>query len=419
MSISVIRGMRDIFGPEISHWHRAESIFRSVSDDFAYQEFRTPMLESTDLFKRGVGEETDIVGKEMYTFEDRGGDSVTLRPELTAPIVRACIEHSLVRHNPSLRLWYYGPQFRYERPQKGRYRQFHQFGAECIGSANPEADVEIILLAYETLRRYGVSDIRLELNSLGNADVRRRYREALVEYLTSRQDELCQDSRRRMQTNPLRVLDSKDEADRSVVEGAPQLHDFFDESSSAHFTAVRTLLDVSGVPYVINPRLVRGLDYYNHTVFEFTTDALGTQNAVGGGGRYDGLFAQLGGGDVPAVGFSIGVERMILLWQAENADQQPEQSARVYLVSVGDDARLPIQLIALRLRRAGIHVVTDVLRRSVKAQMKDANREGAAFTVMIGDEELAASTAVVKNMLTGEQVTVPQAEIETVVSFHE
>ncbi|HBB25981.1 MAG TPA: histidine--tRNA ligase, partial [Bacteroidetes bacterium] len=241
--------MRDIFGPEIGHWHRAESIFRSVSDDFAYQEFRTPMLESTELFKRGVGEETDIVGKEMYTFEDRGGDSVTLRPELTAPIVRACIEHSLVRHNPSLRLWYYGPQFRYERPQKGRYRQFHQFGAECIGSANPEADVEIILLAYETLRRYGVADFRLELNSLGSADVRRRYREALVEYLTVHQAELCEDSRRRMQTNPLRVLDSKDESDRIVVEGAPQLHDFFDQPSSEHFTSVRTLLDASGVPY--------------------------------------------------------------------------------------------------------------------------------------------------------------------------
>jgi histidyl-tRNA synthetase len=419
VSISVIRGMRDIFGTEISYWQRAESIFRSVSDDFAYQEFRTPMLESTELFKRGVGEETDIVGKEMYTFEDRGGDSVTLRPELTAPIVRACIEHSLVRHNPSLRLWYYGPQFRYERPQKGRYRQFNQFGAECIGSAHPEADAEIILLAYETLRRYGVSGFRLELNSLGSAEVRLRYRQALVDYLTSRQSELSEDSRRRMQTNPLRVLDSKDETDRVVVEEAPRLNDFFDEPSSAHFTSVRTLLDVSGVPYVINPRLVRGLDYYNHTVFEFTTDALGTQNAIGGGGRYDGLFAMLGGGDVPAVGFSIGVERMILLWQAEHADQQPEQQPRVYLVAVGDDARLPIQLIALRLRRAGIHVVTDVLRRSVKAQLKDANREGAVFAVMIGDEELAASTAVVKNMLTGEQVTVPQAEIETLVAAHE
>lgn len=419
MSINVIRGMRDILGDEIGQWHRAESIFASVADDFAYQELRTPMLENTELFKRGVGEETDIVGKEMYTFEDRGGDSVTLRPELTAPIVRACIEHSLVRHNPSLRLWYHGPQFRYERPQKGRYRQFHQFGAECIGSPNPEADVEIILMANETLRRYGVSRYRLELNSLGSADVRKRYREALVAYLTAHSAELSQDSQRRMVTNPLRVLDSKEAADQQIVEGAPKLHDFFDEASTEHFQTVRTLLEVAGIDYVINPRLVRGLDYYNHTVFEFTTDALGTQNAVGGGGRYDGLFAMLGGGEVPAVGFSIGIERMILLWQAEHGDPVQGAARGVYLVAVGDAARLPIQLLALRLRRAGMHVVTDILRRSVKAQMKDANRENVAFTVMIGDEELAASTAVVKNMITGEQVTLPQTEIETAVNVHE
>ncbi|MBU3699982.1 MAG: histidine--tRNA ligase [Candidatus Kapabacteria bacterium] len=419
MSISVIRGMRDIFGAEIEHWHRAESIFRSVADGFAYEEFRTPLLESTDLFKRGVGQETDIVGKEMYTFEDRGGDSVTLRPEMTAPIVRACIEHNLVRHNPTQRLWYYGPQFRYDRPQKGRYRQFHQFGAECIGSANPEADVEIILLASETLRRFGVTRYRLEINSLGTADVRTRYRQALVEFLTERSSELSEDSKRRMQSNPLRVLDSKDEADRRACQGAPSLMEYFDQQSADHFAAVRALLDVAGIEYDINPRLVRGLDYYNHTVFEFTTDALGTQNAIGGGGRYDPLFTLLGGGDVPAVGFSIGVERMILLWQAEHGDESQGANRGVYLVSIGDEARLPVQLLALRLRRAGIHVVTDVLRRSVKSQMKDANRAGVAYTVMIGDTELASSTAVVKNMLTGTEETVAQTDIETLVRAHD
>ncbi len=419
MSISAIRGMRDIFGAEIGQWHRAESIFRSVADEFAYEEFRTPLLESTDLFKRGVGQETDIVGKEMYTFEDRGGDSVTLRPEMTAPIVRACIEHNLVRHNPTQRLWYCGPQFRYDRPQKGRYRQFHQFGAECIGSVHPEADVEIILLANEALRRFGVTRYRLELNSLGTAEVRGRYRQALVEYLTAHSIELSEDSRRRIQTNPLRVLDSKEEVDQRVCDGAPNLMDFFDDASADHFRAVRALLDVAGIEYDINPRLVRGLDYYNHTVFEFTTDALGTQNAIGGGGRYDPLFTLLGGGDVPAVGFSIGIERMILLWQAEHGDDAQGASRGVYLVCIGDEARLPVQLLALRLRRAGVHVVTDLLRRSVKSQMKDANRANVSFTVMIGESELASSTAVIKNMVTGQETTVAQTDIETVVSGHE
>lgn len=419
MSITAIRGMRDIFGKEIAQWHRAESIFRSVAGDFSYEEFRTPLLESTDLFKRGVGEETDIVGKEMYTFEDRGGDSLTLRPELTAPIVRACIEHSLLHHSPTLRLWYCGPQFRYERPQKGRYRQFHQFGAECIGSSHPEADVEIILLAHETLRRFGLTQYRLELNSLGSAEVRRRYREALVSYLESHSGELSEDSRRRMHANPLRVLDSKDEADIRVSADAPRLADFYDEASAEHFNAVRLLLDVSGIPYVVNPKLVRGLDYYNHTVFEFTTDLLGSQNAVGGGGRYDQLFSTLGGGDIPAVGFSIGIERMLLLWEAEHGSEPVRPPKGVYVISIGEMARVPVQLIIHRLRCSGHHVVSDLQRRSVKAQMKDANRAGVAFTVMIGDDEIAASTAVIKNMLTGEQQTVAQTDIESVVGRHE
>ena len=419
MSITAIRGMRDIYGPEMRQWHRAESIFRDVADAFAYDEFRTPILESTDLFKRGVGEETDIVGKEMYTFEDRGGDSVTMRPEMTAPIVRACIEHSLLHHSPTLRLWYGGPQFRYDRPQKGRYRQFHQFGAECIGSPHPEADIEIILLAHETLRRFGVAKFQLEINSLGTSDVRLRYRQALVEYLTAHEGELSEDSRRRMHANPLRVLDSKEESDRRVAAGAPRLEDFFDEASSDHFRAVRTLLDVAGIAYVVNPHLVRGLDYYNHTVFEFTTDALGSQNAIGGGGRYDPLFAMLGGGDVPAVGFSIGIERLLLLWEAEHGQLADAEPHGIYIIGIGDDARVPVQLIMHRLRRAGYHVVSDIQRRSVKAQMKDANRAGVAFTVMLGESEIATSTVVLKNMITGEQQTIAQSDIERVIGQHE
>ena len=413
MSLQAIRGTRDIFGPEMLAWHRVEEIFRDVTRSFSYEEFRTPIIESTELFKRGVGEETDIVGKEMYTFDDRGGDSITLRPEMTAPIVRAMIEHSILHHHPLTRLWYAGPQFRYERPQKGRYRQFHQFGAECIGSAHPESDVEIILLAHEVLRRTGLKSFILELNSLGTASVRQSYRQALVEYLTQHQDELSDDSQRRITTNPLRVLDSKDEKDQSIIAAAPLLSSFYDESSAAHFAAVRTLLDVAGIPYVVNPLLVRGLDYYNQTVFEFTTTALGTQNAIGGGGRYDPLFAKLGGGDVPAVGFSIGIERVILLLEAEQGGWQEEQSSGVYLCAIGEDAILPVQTIAFRLRRAGIHVITDLQRRSMKAQMKEANRQRVKWTVMIGENELANSTAVVKSMETGEQQTVAQHDLET------
>jgi histidyl-tRNA synthetase len=420
MSIQAVRGTRDIHGEEMQKWHRAEQVFRDVAHAFSYQEYRTPIFEQTELFKRGVGQDTDIVGKEMYTFEDRGGDSLTLRPEMTAPIVRACMEHSLLHHNPIQRLWYAGPQFRYDRPQKGRYRQFHQFGAECIGSPHPEADAEIILLAYEALRRYGVTSFTLEINSLGTADVRSAYRAALIAFLEQHAGQLSEDSQKRMHANPLRVLDSKDERDKTVVAQAPLLRDYLDDASRAHMEAVLVLLDAAGVPYRVNPYLVRGLDYYNHIVFEFTTDALGTQNAIGGGGRYDPLFSILGGGEQSAVGFSIGIERMILLHDAEHADSVEKPAPHgVYISAIGDQARLPVQIIALRLRRKGVHVVTDLLRRSVKAQMKDANRENVAFSVMIGESELADQTAVVKNMITGEQVTVEQGNIESVVLKHE
>lgn len=396
-------------------WHRVEEIFRDVTRTFSYEEFRTPIIESTELFKRGVGEETDIVGKEMYTFDDRGGDSITLRPEMTAPIVRAMIEHSILHHHPLTRLWYAGPQFRYERPQKGRYRQFHQFGAECIGSAHPESDAEIILLAHEVLCRTGLKSFTLELNSLGTASVRHIYRQALIEYLTRNKDGLSDDSQRRITKNPLRVLDSKDRKDKDIIAAAPLLSSFYDDTSAAHFAAVRALLDVAGVPYVINPLLVRGLDYYNQTVFEFTTTALGTQNAIGGGGRYDPLFAMLGGGDVPAVGFSIGIERVVLLLEAEQGGWQEESSRGVYLCAIGDEAILPVQTIAYRLRRAGLHVVTDLQRRSMKAQMKEANKQRVKWTVMIGENELANSTAVLKSMETGEQQTVAQLDLETIL----
>lgn len=415
MSLQAVRGTKDILPPEIEQWHAVEAIFRDVAREFAYDEIRTPIFESTELFKRGVGEETDIVGKEMYTFEDRGGDSLTLRPEMTASVVRALIEHSLLRHSPVMRLWYAGPQFRYDRPQKGRYRQFHQFGAECVGSPNPESDAEIILVAYETLRRCGCSAFTLEINTLGTQSVRQQYREQLVAYLRQHHASLSADSQRRVETNPLRVLDSKDERDRAIIADAPSILDVLDDDSRAHFHAVLSLLDVANVPYTINATLVRGLDYYNHTVFEFTTTELGTQNAIGGGGRYDPLFAMLGGGDVPAVGFSIGIERMLLLREHEQGASSEQERDGVYLCAIGEAAVLPAHALALRLRRQGLRVVTDVMRRSIKAQMKEANRHLVKYAVMLGETELADGTVVVKDLHSTEQQTVRQSELETIL----
>lgn len=410
--ISVVRGMRDLFGAELRAWQRAEEVFRSMSAAFGYEELRTPILEHTELFARGVGQETDIVGKEMYSFEDRGGDSVTLRPEMTAAIVRAAIEHNFVRHSPTTRIWYAGPQFRYERPQKGRYRQFHQYGAECLGSPHPEADVEIISLAYNVLATIGVTKFTLEVNTLGNATSRAAYREALVTYLRANVERLTEDSRRRLERNPLRVLDSKDEQDKPVIAEAPKLSDYLDVESRQHFEAVRLMLDVAGIPYVHNPLLVRGLDYYCHTVFEFTTTELGTQNAIGGGGRYDPLFSLIGGADTPAVGFSLGIERVMMLLEQERGEWGAEKGIDVFAISIGDAARLPLRLISLRLRRQGYSVVEDLQRRSVKAQMRDADKHGARYTITMGDDELAQGTVVVKNMATGEQQSVADTNVE-------
>lgn len=415
MSLQAVRGTKDILPSEIAQWHAVEAIFRDVAREFAYEEIRTPIFESTELFKRGVGEETDIVGKEMYTFADRGGDSLTLRPEMTAPVVRALVEHSLLRHQPVMRLWYAGPQFRYDRPQKGRYRQFHQFGAECVGSPNPESDAEIILVACETLRRCGCSAFTLEINTLGTSSVRQTYRETLVAYLREHHALLSADSQRRMETNPLRVLDSKDERDVAIVAGAPSILDVLDADSRSHFEAVLALLDVAGVPYKINSTLVRGLDYYNHTVFEFTTTALGSQNAIGGGGRYDPLFAMLGGGDVPAVGFSIGIERMLMLREHEHVVPAESERDGVYLCAIGAEAILPAHVLALRLRRQGLRVVTDVMRRSMKGQLKEANRHNVKYAVMLGENELVEGTVVVKDLQSTEQQTIRQTELETLL----
>lgn len=419
--MKAVRGMRDVFGEEMATWHRVEQIFRTVSAAFGYHEFRTPMLEHTELFARGVGEGSDIVGKEMYTFLDRGGDSVTMRPEMTAPIVRAAIEHNILRHQPTSRLWYYGPLFRYERPQKGRYRQFHQFGAELLGSPHPEADAEIIMLAYETLRAVGaklIEGVALEINTLGTASTREAYREALVQHFVAHRSTLSEDSQRRLDTNPLRILDSKHPDDQSLIADAPALRTYLDEAAHMHFDTVRLLLDAAGIPYTVNDRLVRGLDYYSHTVFEITTTQLGSQNAVCGGGRYDPLFEMVGGTPAPAVGFSIGVERLVLLLEQMEGGLQPPSRVQVAVIALAEEARLPAQLVALRLRRDGVSVITDVQRRSAKAQLNAAVKEQAQYAILLGTDELAAGTAMVKNLATASQETVSVERISPYLQQH-
>ncbi|MDG2326119.1 MAG: histidine--tRNA ligase, partial [Halioglobus sp.] len=350
-NIRAIRGMNDILPDVTPSWQYVETVIGSLMASYGYSEMRMPIVEQTDLFRRGVGETTDIVEKEMYTFLDRNEESLTLRPEGTAGCVRAAIQHGLL--NTVQRLWYTGAMFRYERPQKGRQRQFHQVGAEAFGVASPDMDAEVILLTARLWRELGIAeDVQLQLNSIGNAESRNAYRDALVAYLRERVDALDEDSQRRLDSNPLRILDSKNQETQAVLDGAPSLVDFLDEESAADFSRLRELLDAAGVAYSLNPRLVRGLDYYNKTVFEWVTDRLGAQGTVCGGGRYDGLVEQLGGKSVPGVGFAMGIERLVLL--LEECGQLPpaEASADVYVVSFGDSAQTAALAAAEQLRDA-------------------------------------------------------------------
>ncbi|WP_101674352.1 histidine--tRNA ligase [Alloalcanivorax mobilis] len=393
--IASIRGMNDILPEQTPLWQWLEARVRAVLGAYGYQEIRTPILEQTDLFKRSIGEVTDIVEKEMYTFEDRNGDSLTLRPEGTASCVRAAEEHGLL-YNQSRRLWYQGPMFRHERPQAGRYRQFHQIGVETFGMQGPDIDAEVILLTARLWKELGLADqVTLELNSLGDSDDRARYREALVAYLKEHQAGLDEDSRKRLERSPLRVLDSKDAGTREVLENAPRLADYLNDEARAHFQSLRELLDRAGIEYVINPYLVRGLDYYGKTVFEWTTRALGAQGTVCAGGRYDGLVEQLGGKPTPAVGFAMGIERLILLIEQRN----PELPAplALYITAMGDVQAHALAL-AERLRDAlpGVGIQCHCGGGSFKSQMKKADRSGARFALILGEDEVAAGTVTVK-----------------------
>ncbi|MFA6409822.1 MAG: histidine--tRNA ligase [Gammaproteobacteria bacterium] len=388
--LQAIRGMNDILPNETPHWQHLESILQNLMASYGYQEVRSPILESTELFVRTIGEVTDIVSKEMYTFEDRNGDSLTLRPEGTASCVRLGLEHGLL-HNQTQRLWYMGPMFRHERPQKGRYRQFHQFGIEVFGLPGPDIDIEVLLLAARLWRLLGIENkVRLEINTLGTSACRARYREALVAYLQDNISQLDEDSQKRLTTNPLRILDSKNPALKDLILGAPKLLDYLDDNAREHFSRLKAMLDGLGIKYIVNPNLVRGLDYYCHTVFEWVTDELGAQGAICAGGHYDNLVAELGGQSTPAIGFAIGLERLLAL-VSEN--WKLEAAPHVYLLMLGEDAEVSGFELAEELRDAipTLRLLTNCNGGDFAKQMKRADKSGAKLALV-----LDKATVVVK-----------------------
>lgn len=406
--IQAIRGMNDCLPEQTPAWQQAEAVLRDLMRAYGYAEVRMPIMEVTGLFKRAIGEVTDVVEKEMYTFDDRNGDSMTLRPEGTAGCVRAGIEHGLL-YNQERRMWYMGPMFRYERPQKGRYRQFHQFGVEVFGLQGPDIDAELIMLTARLWKTLGVSEhLVLQLNSLGQPEERAEYRQALVAYLEQHKDQLDEDSQRRLYTNPLRVLDSKNQQVQALLQDAPVLGDYFGEQTQAHFEGLKALLTSAGIDFEINPRLVRGLDYYNLTVFEWVTESLGAQGTVCGGGRYDGLVEQLGGQATPAVGFAMGMERLVLLLDTLNQlDAQPAL-ADVYLAMMGDSSQVAGFALAEQLRDQlpGLRVMSHCGGGNFKKQLKRADKSGAGIALILGEDEIARGEVTVKYLRgQGEQQT--------------
>jgi histidyl-tRNA synthetase len=395
-NIQAIRGMRDILPDQTPLWQLLEDRVRTVLAGYGYSEIRMPVLEMTELFKRSIGEVTDIVEKEMYTFDDRSGDSLTMRPEGTAGCVRAGIENGLF-HNQVQRLWYQGPMFRHERPQKGRFRQFNQIGVETYGMEGPDIDLEVILITNRIWKALGLKGLELQINTLGSSAERMIYREELVAYLSAKQEQLDEDSKRRLDTNPLRILDTKNPDMQELITGAPSLMEYLSDESMIHFKELCAGLDSAGVSYVLNPRLVRGLDYYSRTVFEWVTDRLGAQGTVCAGGRYDGLVEQLGGRSTPAIGFAMGVERLIsLLEESETASQTEELHA--YMVLVGDEPQRQGLMLAERLRDQipGLRLLTNCGGGSFKSQFKKADRSGARVALVIGEDELERGVAGIK-----------------------
>jgi histidyl-tRNA synthetase len=409
--------MPDILPDASGTWQYLESVVREIAESYGYRNIRLPLLEHTDLFRRSIGEVTDIVEKEMYTFDDRNGESLTLRPEATAGMVRAGITNGLL-HNQRQKLWTAGPMFRYEKPQKGRYRQFHQFDVEALGYEGPDVDAELIIMSARIWARLGIERLTLELNSLGTPEARRRYRDDLVSYFSGVKNRLDQDSIRRLEQNPLRILDSKNPEMQDIVAAAPVMLDYLDDESTEHFDGLRSLLDAAGVEYTVNPRLVRGLDYYNRTVFEWVTDALGSQGAVCSGGRYDGLVEKLGGRATPAIGWAMGIERFVALFEASGGEA-PSGDVDVYIAALGAGTLEKAFEMAETLRDdvAGIRIEVNLGGGSFKSQMKRADKSGAEFALILGETELAEARVGLKPLRsTDEQVPVALNELAGVLA---
>ncbi|AUR31126.1 histidine--tRNA ligase [Morganella morganii] len=418
--IQSVRGMNDYLPADTAVWQRIENTLKRILTSYGISEIRTPIVEHTPLFQRAIGEVTDVVEKEMYSFQDREENvSLTLRPEGTAGCVRAGIEKGLL-YNQEQRLWYIGPMFRHERPQKGRYRQFHQLGAEVFGLSGPDIDAELIMMTARWWRELGIAEhVTLELNSIGSLQARANYREALVAFLEQHKDKLDEDCKRRMYTNPLRVLDSKDRVVQELLNDAPALFDYLDEESKAHFDGLCAILDAAGIQYRINQRLVRGLDYYNRTVFEWVTTALGSQGTVCAGGRYDGLVEQLGGHNTPAVGFAMGLERMVLLVQSVNPDFVSETAVTdIYLASFGEGSQVAAMMLAEQIRDSlpDVRIMTNYGGGNFKRQLSRADKNGARIALILGEDEIANGTVTVKELATGEQQTLAQSGLSARLS---
>ncbi|CAG7655176.1 histidine--tRNA ligase [Paenibacillus allorhizosphaerae] len=407
MSIQKPKGTQDLLPGEIEKWQYIETKARELCARFNYKEIRTPVFEHTELFQRGVGETTDIVEKEMYTFLDKADRSISLRPEGTAGVVRAYLENKLYGEPDVNKLYYIGPMFRYEQPQAGRYRQFHQFGVEAFGSQDPSIDAEVIALGYTFYKELGLKEVTVEINSVGNPAVRAAYREHIQRFFAPVKDKLCKDCQSRFDRNPMRILDCK--IDQKYGEGAPTIVEHLDEECSTHFQAVQDYLTAMDIPFRLNPRLVRGLDYYTHTAFEYKAGGIGAIDTIGGGGRYNGLVSQIGGQDQPGVGLGLGMERILLVLQSQGVDIPAPKPLDVYLVALGEAAEKACVKLLHDLRLAGLKAEKDYLGRKIKAQMKSADRYNAAYVAILGDDELARSEITVKAMATGEQETVSLA----------
>ncbi|MDU2065130.1 MAG: histidine--tRNA ligase [Sporomusaceae bacterium] len=397
------RGTNDILPGTSANWQYVEEIARAICHSFGYKELRTPIFEHTELFLRGIGETTDVVSKEMYTFIDRGDRSITLRPENTAAAVRSYLENKLYAETVPSKLFYIGPMFRYDRPQAGRLRQFHQFGIEAIGAAGPLVDAEIIALAVQFFRRLGLDDLSLYINSVGCPECRPRYKEKLQEFLRDKVADLCEDCQSRFERNPLRILDCKNAKCAALSQGAPEVADCLCDSCHDHFEGLKAFLDSAGIAYTLNPRLVRGLDYYTKTAFEIQYAPLGAQSAVCGGGRYDGLVAECGGESTPGIGLAIGLERVLLALEKQQLLPGQTEKVDVYVVALGTAAQQSAFKLALELRAAGLSVEIDTMNRSMKAQMKQANKFAASYVVILGEDELKSGQAVLRNMQSSEQ----------------